>query len=81
MNNKTKVVIKERDEWSGFAEFLGNMIAKYADVMDFDSLPDPDIYLLNREIRKLYRAYMKRRNDMRKRAYFVEADIEIKAAA
>lgn len=81
MSNKTKVVIKERDEWSGFAEFLGNMIAKYADAIDFDSLPDPDIYLQNREIQKLYRVYMKRKIDMRKKVYFVEADIEIKVAA
>ena len=51
MSNKTKVVIKERDEWSGFAEFLGNMIAKYADAIDFESLPDPDIYLLHRDIK------------------------------
>lgn len=81
MSNKTKVVIKERDEWSGFAEFLGNMIAKYADAIDFDSLPDPDIYLQNREIQKLYRAYMKQQSNVRKRANFVDADIEIKTAA
>jgi len=81
MSNKTKVVIKERDEWSGFAEFLGNMIAKYADVIDFDSLPDPDIYLQNRDMRKLYKAYMKRKRAMRKKEYFVDADIEIKSAA
>lgn len=81
MINKTKVVIKERDEWSGFAEFLGNMIAKYADAMDFDSLPDPDIYLLNREIQKFYRAYMKEQSNARKRANFVDADIEIRTAA
>ena len=81
MSNKTKVVIKERDEWSGFAEFLGNMIAKYADAIDFDSLPDPDSYLLNREMRKMYRSYMKRKTDMRKKEYFVEADFEIKAVA
>ena len=34
---KSMVVIKDRDEWSGLAEFLGNMIAKYADEIDFDS--------------------------------------------
>ena len=25
---RNKVVIKERDEWSAFAEFIGNMVAK-----------------------------------------------------
>ncbi len=39
-------VVKERDEWSNFAEFVGAMVAKYADKMDFESLPDPDLYLL-----------------------------------
>lgn len=41
---KNTVMIKERDEWSGLAQFIGNMIAKYADEIDFDSLPNPDIY-------------------------------------
>ena len=31
------------DEWSAFANLLGNLIAKYADVLDIDSLPDPII--------------------------------------
>ena len=39
-------IVKERDEWSNFAEFVGAMVAKYADKMDFESLPDPDLYLL-----------------------------------
>lgn len=31
------------NEWSAFANLLGNLIAKYADVLDVDSLPDPFI--------------------------------------
>jgi len=81
MSKKTKVVIKERDEWSSFAEFLGNMIAKYAEEIDFDSLPDPDIYLCNQELRRLYKTYMKERMDARKKANFVETDVEIRAVA
>lgn len=46
MRKKNTVVIKQRDEWSGLAQFLGDMIAKYAEDMDFKSLPDPDKYLL-----------------------------------
>jgi hypothetical protein len=30
------------DEWSGLADFLANMIAKYSGTLDVDSLPDPD---------------------------------------
>ena len=52
MRKKNTVVIKQRDEWSGLAQFLGDMIAKYAEHMDFESLPDPDQYLLERFIRK-----------------------------
>ena len=35
--------MKNVDEWSTFANLLGNLIAKYADVLDIDSLPDLDI--------------------------------------
>lgn len=33
------------DEWSGFADLMANLIAKYATVLDLDSLPDPEIKL------------------------------------
>lgn len=42
---KNKVIVKDRDEWSSLANFIGNIIAKYADEIDFDSLSDPDVYL------------------------------------
>ena len=29
------------DEWSGLADFLANMIEKYAVELDIDALPDP----------------------------------------
>lgn len=35
--------MKNVDEWSKLANLLGNLIAKYADELDVDSLPDPDI--------------------------------------
>ena len=50
---KNKVIVKDRDEWSSLVKFIGNMIAKYAGEIDFDSLPDPDIYLQKRYIRIL----------------------------
>ncbi|MBQ2904586.1 MAG: hypothetical protein IJE48_09340 [Clostridia bacterium] len=34
-----------RDEWSGFADLLTNLIEKYAAVLDLDNLPDPPICL------------------------------------
>lgn len=39
---KNKVVLKERDAWSDLAKFIGEMVAKYAEAMDLDNLPDPD---------------------------------------
>lgn len=68
MRKKNTVVIKQRDEWSGLAQFLGDMIAKYAEDMDFESLPDPDKYLLGRFIQKAYTVFArecKKRNKTR----------------
>ena len=39
---KNKVVIKERDAWSDLANFIEEMVAKYAEAMDLDNLSDPD---------------------------------------
>ena len=64
---KNKVVLKERDAWSDLANFIGEMVAKYAESMDLDNLPDPDFYLRRERIRQLYtelykeRSYIKRR--------------------
>ena len=51
---KNKVVIKERDAWSDLANFIGEMVAKYADTMGLDQLPDPDNYLRMKRIKQLY---------------------------
>ena len=34
---KNKVVLKERDAWSDWANFIGEMVAKYAESMDLDN--------------------------------------------
>lgn len=47
-----------RPEWNGETP----QQAKYADEIDFDSLPDPDVYLQKRYIYESYKAYMKFRN-------------------
>ena len=39
---KNKVVLKERDAWSDLANFIGEMVAKYAEAMYLDNLPNPD---------------------------------------
>ena len=59
---KNKVVLKERDAWSDFANFIGEMVAKYAEAMDLDNLPDPDYYLLMKRIKQLYVEFYKEKN-------------------
>lgn len=72
MRKKNTVVIKQRDEWSGLAQFLGDMIAKYAEDMDFESLPDPDQYLLERFIRKVYKVFVREGAKRNKTIIFIE---------
>ena len=59
---KNKVVLKERDVWSNLANFIGEMVAKYAEAMDLDNLPDPDYYLLMKRIKQLYIELYKEKN-------------------
>ena len=46
-------------EWSGLADFLANMIEKYAGEMDLDTLPDPDNYYKMKRIKEMYLKYMR----------------------
>ena len=39
---------RKKDEWSGFADLLANLIEKYAAVLDIDNLPELPICLDNR---------------------------------
>ena len=39
---------RNKDEWSGFADLLANLIEKYVSVLDIDNLPEP-MYSLNDE--------------------------------
>ena len=60
VNNK--VIVKEKDVWSDLANFIGEMVAKYAEAMDLDNLPDPDCYLLVKRIKQLYVEFYKSKN-------------------
>lgn len=60
VNNK--VIVKERDAWGDLANFIGEMVAKYAEAMDLDNLPDPDYYLLMKRIKQLYIELYKEKN-------------------
>ena len=60
VNNK--VIVKEKDVWSDLANFIGEMVAKYAEAMDLDNLPDPDHYLFVKRIKQLYVEFYKLKN-------------------
>ena len=76
---KNKVVIKERDAWSDLANFIGEMIAKYADAMELDKLPNPDNYLRMKRIKQLYKELYKTENIEKFRSIIIP--IERNAAA
>jgi hypothetical protein len=60
VNNK--VIVKEKDVWSALANFIGEMVAKYAEAMDLDNLPDPDHYFFMKRIKQLYVEFYKSKN-------------------
>ena len=60
VNNK--VIVKEKGVWSDLANFIGEMVAKYAEAMDLDNLPNPDFYLHRERIRQLYTELYKEKN-------------------
>lgn len=66
------VEIKERDEGSGLAEFLGNIIAKYAETVDLDSLPEPDKHLAEKRLKIIYEKYMEYIKHQRKNIKWVD---------
>ena len=72
MDKIQRVEIKERDEWSGIAEFLGNIIAKYVDVVDLDALPEPEKYLAEKHLKSMYKKYMKLSKLQRKDVKWVD---------
>ena len=59
---RKSVEIKEPDIWRPLADFLTDMIAKYADEMEFEKLPDPDWYILYRSMKESYSRYTIDRN-------------------
>ena len=59
LNNKV-VTMDESGEMAGFAEFLAGIFAKYADDVKLEDLPDPDVFLTQKEIKKQYRVYIRK---------------------
>ena len=62
------ITLRYNDEWSGLADFLANMMEKYAGQMDLDELPNPDRYYRNKKVREMYSKYMRLSERARKTA-------------
>ena len=54
---RKSVEIKETDIWRPLADFLTDMIAKYADEMEFEKLPDPERILTCRAVPLVWVVY------------------------
>ena len=54
--------IKEPDIGRPLADFLTDMISKYADEIEFEKLPDPERFLTCRAVKEAYRIYTRKRN-------------------
>ena len=60
-NIRESVEVKEPDIWRPLADFLTEMIAKYADEMEFEKLPDPERFLTYRAVKEAYTIYTRKR--------------------
>lgn len=76
---KNKVVVKERDAWADLANFIGEMVAKYADAMGLDQLPDPDNYLLMTKIKRMYMELYKTENIEKFRSIIIPIERNVAA--
>ena len=59
---RKSVESKETDIWRPLADFLTDMISKYADEIEFEKLPDPERFLTCRAVKEAYRIYTRKRN-------------------
>ena len=61
-SSKKEVTVNRSDEWRPLADLLADLIAKYADEINFEELPDPEKFLLVRTMKESYKRYIAKRN-------------------
>jgi hypothetical protein len=61
-SSKKEVTVNRSDEWRPLADLLADLIAKYADEINFEELPDPEKFLLIRTMKESYKRYTTKRN-------------------
>ena len=61
-SSKKEVTVNRSDEWRPLADLLADLIAKYADEINFEELPDPEKFLLVRTMKESGKRYTAKRN-------------------
>jgi hypothetical protein len=61
-SSKKELTVNRSDEWKPLADLLADLIAKYADEINFEELPDPEKFLLVRTMKESYKRYTAKRN-------------------
>ena len=61
-SSKKELTVNRSDEWKTLADLLADLIAKYADEINFEELPDPEKFLLVRTMKESYKRYTAKRN-------------------
>ena len=61
-SSKKELTVNRSDEWRPLADLLADLIAKYADEINFEELPDSEKFLLVRMMKKSYKRYTAKRN-------------------
>ncbi len=61
-SSKKEVTVNRSDEWRPLADLLADLIAKHADEINFEELPDPEKFLLIRTMKESYKRYTTKRN-------------------
>ncbi len=61
-SSKKELTVNRSDEWKPLADLLADLIAKYADEINFEELPDPEKFLLVRTMKESYKRYTAKRS-------------------
>ena len=61
-SSKKELTVNRSDEWKPLADLLADLIAKYADEINFEELPDPEKFLPVRTMKESYKRYTAKRN-------------------
>ena len=71
-SSKKEVTVNRSDEWKPLADLLADLIAKYADEINFEELPNPEKFLLVRTMKESYKRYTAKRNRYLKKQISLE---------